>query len=389
VPSPICEIAIAESLKAGNALLKFISPNDAGITGTHQCGFYLPKPVWEMYAAFGPEKGRNDEAEVAINWQEDQRITSSRVKWYGKGTRSEYRLTRFGKDFPFLTPESVGDLLVLIPQNRQSFKAYVLDNDEDIDDIQAALGTEVTGFWAAYSNGKPRVETEIQCIERRFRKFVEKLEDFPTGNAFSQETLAALLECVNQFKRLTADKTLVRCMEAEYKLYRLAERQICQSEIIRVFKDVDDFLATASSIMNRRKSRAGRSLENHFEYLLRRADIPHVIRPPEVDGKPDIIIPNVEAYKDRSYPTNKLFVVGVKTTCKDRWRQVLNEAKRIKNKHILTIQQGISKQQLNDMKGDGVQLIVPFQFHKQYPPQSDMQLLEVDGFIELVRRRLA
>jgi restriction endonuclease EcoRII-like protein len=122
---------------------------------------------------------------------------------------------------------------------------------------------------------------------------------------------------------------LVRWGEAEYKLYRLAERQICQSEIVRVFKDVDDFLTTASSIMNRRKSRAGRSLENHFDYLLGRAAIPHVIRPSEVDGKPDIIIPSVEAYKDNRYPTNKLFMVGVKTTCKDRWRQVLNEAKRI------------------------------------------------------------
>jgi hypothetical protein len=389
MPSPICELAIAESLRVGNALLKFISPNDAGITGTHQCGFYLPKPIWEMYAAFGPEKGRNDEAEVEVQWQEDQLVTTSRVKWYGKGTRSEYRLTRFGKGFPFLTPEAVGNLLVLIPENHQAFKAYVLDNDEDIEDIQAALGVAVTGFWAAYSDGKPRVETEIQCIERRFRQFVENLQGFPTGNAFSQETLEALQECVDDFNRLNTDKTLVRCVDAEYKLYRLAERQICQSEIVRVFKNVDDFLATASSIMNRRKSRAGRSLENHFDYLLRRAEIPHVIRPPRVDGKPDIIIPSVEAYEDPRYPRNKLFMVGVKTTCKDRWRQVLNEAKRIRDKHILTIQQGISKKQLNDMKEDGVQLIVPAEFHKQYPPNSNMRLLRVEEFVDLVRQRLA
>src|SRR6266849_2721337 len=202
MPSPICEFATSEALRAGNALLKFISPNDAGITGTHQCGFYLPKSVWEMYAAFGPVKGRNDEAEVEVRWQEDQLITASRVKWYGKRTRSEYRLTRFGKGFPFLTPESVGDLLVLIPQNHQLFKAYILDNDEDIEDIQAALGVEVTGFWGAYANGKPQVETEIQCIERRFRHFVEDLDEFPTGNAFSQETLTSLKECVDRFERL-------------------------------------------------------------------------------------------------------------------------------------------------------------------------------------------
>jgi hypothetical protein len=388
MPSPSCELSIAEALRVGNALLKFISPNDAGITGTHQCGFYLPKPVWAMYAKFGPVKGRNDEAEVEVHWQEEQLITRSRVKWYGKGTRSEYRLTRFGKGFPFLTPESVGDMLVLIPVDHQTFKAYVLDSDEDIEEIQAALGVEVTGFWGAYEGGKPRVETESQCLERRFRDFVQNLEDFPSGNAFSQETVQALKECVDQFADLDADKTIVRCVDTEYRLYRMAERQICQREIVRVFKDVDDFLNTASSIMNRRKSRAGRSLENHFEYLLKQAQIPHVIRPPQVDGKPDIIIPSVEAYNDGRYPTNKLFMVGVKTTCKDRWRQVLNEAKRIKQKHIMTIQQGISKKQLNDMKGDGVQLIVPQEFHKQYPPNSDMELLQVGEFVDLVRKRL-
>jgi hypothetical protein len=387
--SPICELAIAEALRVGNALLKFISPNDAGITGTHQCGFYLPKPIWEMYAPFGPVKGRNDESEVEVHWQEDQLVTDSRVKWYGKGTRSEYRLTRFGKGFPFLTEDSVGDLLVLIPQNHHTFRAYVLDNDDDVDDIQAALGIEVTGFWGAYEGGKPRSETENQCLERRFRNFVKGLEEFPRGDVFSNEAIEALRECVGQFDRLNADKTLVRCVDTEYKLYRLAERQICQTEIVRVFKDVDDFLNTASSIMNRRKSRAGRSLENHFEYLLRQAEIPYAVRPLQVDGKPDIIIPSVDAYKDARYPTNRLFMVGVKTTCKDRWRQVLNEAKRIKEKHIMTIQQGISKKQLNDMKEDGVQLIVPAEFHKQYPPDSDMRLLEVGQFVDLVRRRLA
>jgi hypothetical protein len=389
MPSPICELAIAEALRVGNALLKFISPNDAGITGGHQCGFYLPKAVREMYAPFGPDKGRNYESQVEVRWQEDQLVTNSRVKWYGKGTRSEYRLTRFGKGFPFLTPESVGDMLVLIPYDHQRFKAYVLDNDEDIEEIQAALGVDVTGFWGAYEGGKPRIETESECLERRFREFIKDLDDFPTGLAFSEETVEALKECVEQFEKLNADKTIVRCVDTEYKLFRLAERQICQPEILRVFKDVDDFLKTASSIMNRRKSRAGRSLENHFEYLLKRAEIPYAVRPPEVDGEPDIVIPSVDAYNDARYPTNKLFMVGVKRTCKDRWRQVLKEAKRVKQKHIMTIQQGISKKQLNDMKGDGVQLIVPLEFHKQYPPNSDMKLLQVGEFVDLVRKRLA
>ncbi len=98
-----------------------------------------------------------------------------------------------------------------------------------------------------------------------------------------------------------------------------------QHEIVRPFKDVDDFLTTASSIMNRRKSRAGRSLENHVESLLRAAGISFDVRP-QIDGRvqPDILIPSKTDYEDVNFPVEKLRILGVKTTCKDRWRQVLN-----------------------------------------------------------------
>jgi hypothetical protein len=90
-----------------------------------------------------------------------------------------------------------------------------------------------------------------------------------------------------------------------------------------------------------------------------------------------------------TYPTNKLIVVGVKTTCKDRWRQVVHEAKRVTEKHILTIQQGISSKQLTQMHASHVTLIVPTRLHKQYPKGSPMTLLDVGGFVREVRRRLA
>ena len=85
----------------------------------------------------------------------------------------------------------------------------------------------------------------------------------PTGEAFSAEARATLEECIKAFQRMSADDALMHCMDAEYRLFRMAERVISGPEIARLFRDVDDFLATASGIMNRRKARAGRSLENH------------------------------------------------------------------------------------------------------------------------------
>ena len=139
--------------------------------------------------------------------------------------------------------------------------------------------------------------------------------------------------------------------------------------------------------MNRRKARAGRSLENHVEYVLKKAGIPHVMRP-RIDGEPDVIIPSVEAYLDPFFPDEKLTVIGIKTTCKDRWRQVVNEARRIADKHILTTQQGISATQLNQMHSSRVKLVVPARLQKQYPKGTSITLLSVEEFVKTVRARL-
>jgi type II restriction enzyme len=238
-----------------------------------------------------------------------------------------------------------------------------------------------------YHHGAPRIESEDECLEREFREFAGPLNDFPDGAAFSAAARRILEACLDSFGRLPADDVLMRSVEAEYKLFQMVERQICQPEVTRLFRSVDDFLQTAGRIMNRRKARAGRALENHVEYLLNQAHIPHTMRP-KIDGKPDIVIPSVDAYHDPNYPLDKLFIVGVKTTCKDRWRQVLNEGRRVPHKHILTIQQGISANQLQEMHTANVALVVPRSLHSDYPAQHDITLMNVEQFIGSVRERL-
>lgn len=386
MPSPLCERAIEDALREGNALLKFISPNDVGLTGSHQCGFYLPISVWEMFTPNPPERGQNAEHEVNVTWP-DGRVTQSRVKWYGVGTRREYRLTRFGRDFPWLAADTLGDLLVLIPKSHTEFAAYVLDQDEDIEEIQAALGVQAFERWGLYQHGAPRVETENECLEREFRDFAAPLIDFPEGVLFSARTRQILQMCLDNFESFSPDEVLIKSVETEYRLFQTVERQICQPEVTRLFRSVDDFLQTAARIMNRRKARAGRSLENHVEYLLNEAGIPHKMRP-KIDGKPDIIIPSEDAYNDPNYPVERLFIVGVKTTCKDRWRQVLNEGRRVPGKHILTTQKGISSAQLEEMHTANVTLVVPQKLHSDYPAARNITIMNLEGFLGSVRDRL-
>ena len=231
-------------------------------------------------------------------------------------------------------------------------------------------------------------ETEDACIDRNFRVFSGTVEGFPSTAWFSEKSRSALIECITNFLNTKIDLQLIKFMESEYKLFRLIERRLSQNEISRLFKSIDDFLSTAAKIMNRRKARAGRSLENHTEFILRNTGIPFEMRP-NVDGKPDILIPGKSQYEDPTYPSSKLLVVGVKTTCKDRWRQVLNEAKRIPHKYILTIQQGISKNQLDEMHKSNVSLIVPQPIQKQYPRGTDMGMLTLEQFVTYAKQKLA
>ena len=63
-------------------------------------------------------------------------------------------------------------------------------------------------------------------------------------------------------------------------------------------------------------------------------------------------------------------MLAAKTTCKDRWRQILNEAARIDVKHLLTVQEGVSSPQFREMKEEGVRLVVPKTLHKRANPAA-------------------
>ena len=387
--SPAGERAIADAIQYGRALFKFISPNDAGLTGSHQCGFYLPVNAWELYSPHEPVKGQNKDSFAQILWQ-DGRVTDSRIIWYGNKTRREYRLTRFGRDFPFLNADAVGNLFILIPVSLQEFRAYVLEYDEDIDEFQAALGIEAIETWGVYEAGQQLPISEDECINRQFRIFTEALTDFPITRAIALEVQRILDECVREFQRMSADDRLMRCITEEYTLFKMIERRLTEPDISRLFRDVDDFIETAARIMNRRKARAGKSLEHHVERILRDAAIPFDSKP-RIDGKvePDILIPSKAAYEDMAFPDDKLCIVGLKTTCKDRWRQVLNEGKRVKRKHILTLQQGISSGQLNEMSEAQITLVVPEPLQRFYPVERQIPILTVADFVESVRRLTA
>ena len=86
----------------------------------------------------------------------------------------------------------------------------------------------------------------------------------------------------------------------------------------------------------------------------------------ENKAKPDFIFPGSNEYHDPDYNSGLLTMLGVKSSCKDRWRQVLVEADRIENKHLLTLEAGISKNQTDEMEVKNLQLVIPKRLHNSY-----------------------
>lgn len=77
-------------------------------------------------------------------------------------------------------------------------------------------------------------------------------------------------------------------------------------------------------------------------------------------------------------------MLGVKSTCKDRWRQVLSETDRVTDKHLLTFEAAISVNQITEMKSHNLQLVVPEGIHGTYSDKQQKWLMNVTDFMEML-----
>lgn len=200
-------------------------------------------------------------------------------------------------------------------------------------------------------------------------------------SAYARETLTEIQPLDNP------DFVLIQWLEREEMLFKTFEKYLVSARLKEGFQDkVDDFFQFALSALNRRKSRAGHSLENHVETLLAARNIRYERGGiTENRSKPDFLFPSTKAYHDKNFDAQKLTMLGVKSTCKDRWRQVLSEADRIVEKHLLTLEAAISSYQLKEMRIRNLQLVVPESIHQTYQTRED--LITVNDFIEIVSFR--
>ena len=386
--SEILNSAIKSVQQSKAAWCRFITGNDTGTTGSHQAGFYIPKCASELLFDKPGQKGENKEKTVQIKWQDDF-TTESCMKYYGQGTRNEYRITRFGRGFPFLQDDNVGDLLVITKFTEEDYKGYVLSSDEDIDGFFATFNLspdETNQLIDVAGIVKPDVKIALLLEE-----FVSKFDSFPE----TRKMALGARECYNKaysisdsYMTTKPDELLLNWVDTEYRLFRFMEEKVYSDVISKPFGSVDAFVQAANEVLNRRKSRAGKSLEHHLADIFTKNKLVFEEQAVTEDNKkPDFLFPNGECYHNLEFPAEDLIVLGAKTTCKDRWRQVLTEADRVDVKYLFTLQQGISKNQLKEMHDSNLTLVVPKKYISSFPQEYQSDISDLSGFISMVKKK--
>lgn len=380
-------LAIQAALHGQKVFCKFLSANDTGRTGGHQAGIYISKPSVPILFDEPGKKGQNKEKWVKVKWHNDFE-TDTRFIYYGQSTRNEYRITNFGRGFPFLKPEYTGALFVFVQNSSEDYQGFVLNTEDEINQFLDAFGISPT-------ETNRLIETQIVAPElhekMEVEKFISELDvDFPSSELMSaaarriQDTVFDHQE----FIRTNPDRKLLDWTDAEYRLFRALEYARYGEMITRGISSVEDFIATANQVLNRRKSRAGKSLEHHLAAIFDGNQIIYQSQAiTEGNKKPDFLFPSQEAYHDDTFPTDKLISLAAKTTCKDRWRQVINEADRLRgrNKFLCTLQQGISAAQMDEMEAEQVILVVPKPYIQTYPKDRQERIWTVGKFVQYVK----
>lgn len=189
------------------------------------------------------------------------------------------------------------------------------------------------------------------------------------------------------------DGALLRWIETEEALFRTWEDGVVARRLNAGFAradgkvDVQGYREFSMSLRQSRVSRAGTAVEQHFAQILRDHRIRFDSRPSiDAGERPDFLFPGKNEYDDSSYPSSRLRMLAVKFTAKDRWRQVLNEAIRVPEKHLLTLEAPISTNQLRLMKAARLRLVIPRPIQMVFPTASRSELLSVHEFVSEVKR---
>lgn len=378
-----------------------------------------------MRRFFGPYVSGRESDRLAITWirlveDDEPEILEATVRLYDSrydnpDRSAEWRLHYDGE--PLAGAEAGDHAVFLRTRDGRLFGLVVATGSEWHDELERMLG--ITLARESLPLGEqprlpsidlPDVALETRTLGPRQRMLLEQLDidvdDAPVPTSDQDIVLeafgdgddwpggAAMVELAHRHSDVIdhPDDQLLAWLEREHALFRALERLRIGERLLEGFAtgggdaDVDAFLQFSLSVQNRRKQRMGASLEGHLASLFSRAGLRFDTQE-RTEGRrtPDFLFPGIAEYRMLEAGDPRLVMLAAKSTCKDRWRQILNEAAKIPTKHLCTLQPAISTHQLDEMQEEGVVLVIPARDHGAFQPSDRRRLWTVAAFIEEVR----
>jgi hypothetical protein len=389
--------------------IKRLSAVEVNTSVSNQHEFNGSRPLRNL---FGDERRTHNARFLWLAGENEGISSDGRITWYdareNHPTRSEYRLYFNSNDVMDAAKEN--DLLIVAKRPDEEIYMIVVPADSTLENqLLWLFGIEQIGFnfnFQAIEDGhNPEVDYAVRYILEELGIEIEEPDSAFLDTVLEPYLVAGRFPTTSEFSTLARrtlrdvspveepDSTLLKWMEHEEKLFKRLERHIIAKKLEHGFRDdesidVEGFLQFSLSVHNRRKSRVGYALENHIEEIFKVHDVTYSRTAiTENKSKPDFLFPGIGYYHDPTFPPSRLTMLGVKSTCKDRWRQVLAEANRIQTKHLFTLEPGISENQTDEMQANNLQLVLPQRLHETYKPSQRGWLMNMQSFIQLVKDR--
>ena len=390
--------------------VKSLSAVDAEPGRSHQHEVGGKETIGKVLGPYSPRV----EFDVTYIWLGDEQnsITATgKATWYnpreGKPRAPEPRLYYYAN--PVTEIMSAGDTLFLARRPDNTLYFIVTPSKSTVEsqllwlfgiEEQPSLKfqvSEIRGEQGAAMDFAARLLLEELGIEyedpssKAIETIVSRFDSFPKTKEFSA---LARLTLPQIDARDDPDAALVAWLDQEERMFRQLEKRLLAQRLAQGFMDsraepdVDGFVAFSLGVQNRRKSRMGYSFEHHLAAVFDAHSVQYAQGATTEQGnRPDFLFPGQTHYADPVFDATRLSMVGAKSTCKDRWRQVAFEADRIAVKHLVTLEPAISEPQTEQMARANVQLVLPASLHRSYSEDQQRWIWSISRLVTLLAAR--
>lgn len=360
----------------------------------HQNGPYIPAPVME-HGYFPPLHNINStkphifESTLSTLWPAAGETKSSRLVHYSN-KNSEVHLTGVPKcEFARLTPASL--LITGVLRHETAGCRYWLVTvdaaSEDAELIESIFNLNADFHFGLFDPRDalqtPQDESaalidELGAFYRagNLAQFIASVSKLPAPQQLASEAQASYvrehgLSNLNPYAMSSPGDAIMQISrDIEYALYKRAELRHRAAEVLRILTEgthniVEAVIrgfpaldATFLSASQHRKSRAGRSFEQHIARLLIDGGISFEEQAVTGGRRPDFVLPSLVKLRSRSRTFQEALVLSAKTTLRERWKQITME-KFNAELFLATVDDRVSSEAIDDMDREGICMVVP------------------------------